>query len=188
MILNIGYWKHDWRPIFFTLFVNYFFVRYDREEHAKHLVTSLSKHYTISRDWEVKIYMGMTLEWGFKKYYIRVSIIDYIVEALIRFRHNAPKKAQYQPHPHTKSNYGEKLKYAKEGNSSLIIGKDEKFYPRSHRHFTILHTGSRLHNTSCTRIHSNKEGQSEKKYYKKILSNSYIILQRTLTQSSPTYP
>ena len=93
MILNIGYWKHDWRPIFFTLFVNYFFVRYDREEHAKNLVTSLSKHYTISRDWEVKIYMGMTLEWGFKTYYIRVSIIDYIVEALIRFRHNAPQKS-----------------------------------------------------------------------------------------------
>ena len=39
--LTYGYWKHNWQPISFTLFLKFFGIKYVREENAKHLVTSL---------------------------------------------------------------------------------------------------------------------------------------------------
>ena len=45
-----GLWKHDWRPIAFTLVVNDFGVKYVGEEHAKHLKGVLEEHYEVSTD------------------------------------------------------------------------------------------------------------------------------------------
>ena len=39
--LITGLWKHDWRPIHFTLVVNDFGVKYVGEKHEKHLLTAL---------------------------------------------------------------------------------------------------------------------------------------------------
>ena len=71
-------------------------------------------------------YLGMTLDWDYEKHKVHISILDYIAEALIWFRHNAPQKPQDQPHPHIKSKYGEKVKYSKEEDYSPLQGKDEK--------------------------------------------------------------
>ena len=38
-----GYWKHDWRPISFTLVVDDFGVKYIGAEHVQHLLQVLSK-------------------------------------------------------------------------------------------------------------------------------------------------
>ena len=50
-------------------------------------------------------------------------MLDYVVESLMRFLHNSPQKIQDQPHPHTKPNYGAKVQYAEEDNSSPLHGK-----------------------------------------------------------------
>jgi hypothetical protein len=44
-----GFWKHDWRPISFTLCVNDFGVKYVGIEHAHHHLQTLNEHYKTSR-------------------------------------------------------------------------------------------------------------------------------------------
>ena len=58
-----GLWTHIWRPIQFILVDNDFGVEYVGKEHAEHLVSALQKEYKITRDWEGKIYVGITLYW-----------------------------------------------------------------------------------------------------------------------------
>ena len=55
--LHHSYCKKNWRPIYFTLFVEHFGVKYVGTEHANNLVTTLSEHYIISQDCE-----GITLD------------------------------------------------------------------------------------------------------------------------------
>ena len=79
-------------------------MKYVREEDAQHLVTSLSKHYNISQDWEGKRYLGMTLDWDYEKHEICISMLDYVAEALIHFQQ---KNAKSTPSSHKK--YGAKV-------------------------------------------------------------------------------
>ena len=46
-----GLWKHDTRPIQFTLVVDDFGVKYVGEEHAQHLKNTLEEHYKLTCDW-----------------------------------------------------------------------------------------------------------------------------------------
>ncbi len=50
--LTPGLWRHDFRPISFTLCVDDFGIKYIGREHAKHLASILSKHYRCSHDWD----------------------------------------------------------------------------------------------------------------------------------------
>ena len=43
--LTPGFWKHKGRPIFFTLVVDDFRVKYFGKKHARHLVSVLKDHY-----------------------------------------------------------------------------------------------------------------------------------------------
>ena len=47
-----GLWTHETRPIWFSLVVDDFGVKYVGEEHAQHLVSVLQQHYDISTDWK----------------------------------------------------------------------------------------------------------------------------------------
>ena len=42
-----GLWKHDWRPIQFTLVVDDFGVKYVGKEHALHLKKTIEEHYKV---------------------------------------------------------------------------------------------------------------------------------------------
>jgi hypothetical protein len=56
-----GLWKHDTRPISFSLVVDDFGVKYDGCEHAEHLMECIKKNYNISSDWKGSAYCGLTL-------------------------------------------------------------------------------------------------------------------------------
>ena len=60
-----GFWKHEWRPISFTLVVDDFGVKYVGKQNADHLVSVLQEHYTIDIDWEGTRYIGLTLDWDY---------------------------------------------------------------------------------------------------------------------------
>ena len=63
----LGLWRHKWRPITFTLVVNNFGVKYNRKEHAKHLVASLeAAKYRVKTDWKGKKYIDITLYWDYR--------------------------------------------------------------------------------------------------------------------------
>ena len=47
-----GFWKHNTRPICFSLLVDDFGVKYVGDEHAEHLLAALRENYTVSPDWD----------------------------------------------------------------------------------------------------------------------------------------
>ena len=47
-----GLWKHDTRPIHFTLVVDVFGVKYTRQEDVNHLQTIIEQDYRVSMDWK----------------------------------------------------------------------------------------------------------------------------------------
>ena len=61
-----GLWKHDTRPIQFTLVDDDFGVKYVGEEHAQHLKNTLEAHYKLTCDWTGTRYIGITLDWDYK--------------------------------------------------------------------------------------------------------------------------
>jgi hypothetical protein len=121
-----GLWQHDWRPISFTLCVNDFGIKYVGKEHANHLAKILNKHYVCSSDWTGTRYIGMNMDWDYTQRQVHVSMLDYIPEALTRFRHRKPCTSQHQPYPHVKPNYGAKAQYTESGDTSPALPKEGK--------------------------------------------------------------
>ena len=85
------------RPVQFTLVVDDFGVKYVGKEHADHLIRALKQDYTIEKDWEGKLYCGITLDWDYDNQTLTISMPDYIKKILIRFKHKLKKK-QYTPY------------------------------------------------------------------------------------------
>ena len=109
-----GYWKHDWRPISFTLVVDNFGVKYVDPTHVHHLIKTLKTNYEIDEDWEGTRYLGLAIDWDYTKREVHLTMPGYIDKALAQFNHEAPKKPQNQPHEHTIPTFGAKVQYAKE--------------------------------------------------------------------------
>ena len=61
-----GLWKHDTRPIQFTLVVDDFGVKYVGEEHALHLKKALEGDYKVTTDRTGARYISITLDWDFE--------------------------------------------------------------------------------------------------------------------------
>jgi hypothetical protein len=57
-----GLWKHITRPITFTLVVDDFGIKSVGDEHAKHLIETLQRYYTVETDWTGSLYCGIKLE------------------------------------------------------------------------------------------------------------------------------
>ena len=62
-----GLWKHTPRPIFFTLIIDDFGIKYIGKEHVEHLMTVLQEHYQIKADWMGTRYIGYTWHGTTKK-------------------------------------------------------------------------------------------------------------------------
>ena len=118
-----GFWRHETRPIAFTLVVDDFGVRYVGKEHADHLLSVIQQHYKCTADWSGNRYLGMTLEWDYDKREVHLSMPGYVKEALVRFNHPPPKKPQHQPHPHTPIVYGAKQQLAKGPDTAPPLDK-----------------------------------------------------------------
>ena len=78
----------------------------ERQEDTPHLLDALKKIYKIYEDWDGKLYCGLNLEWYYYKSEVMVSMPNYMIKALNKFQHPAPKRAQYAPHQWTRPNYG----------------------------------------------------------------------------------
>ena len=123
-----GYWKHDWRPISFTLVVDDFGVKYIIKADVNHLIQTLKQDYKIVEDWEGTRYLGITLDWNYKKREVHLSMPGYVEQALTRFGHLTPKQLQHQPHKHTVPTYGATIQYSKDNNATNLLSKKEKKY------------------------------------------------------------
>jgi hypothetical protein len=77
-----GLWRHDFRPISFTLCVDNFGIKYVGCKHAEHLATILNEHYKCLQDWDGHCYLGMNINWDYNDKKVLVSMLEYMPEAL----------------------------------------------------------------------------------------------------------
>ena len=56
-----GLWRHQTRPLKFSLVVDDFGIKYDRQEDITLLLDALKTIYKISEDWDEKLYFGLNL-------------------------------------------------------------------------------------------------------------------------------
>jgi hypothetical protein len=120
-----GLWKHEWRPVQFTLVVDDFGVKYVGKEHAQHLKKTLEENYTVTTEWDGTRYIGITLDWDYKRRQVHLSMPNYVKKALKQFQHTLKKK-QHQPFPSAKIIYGAKKQYATEQSTAPLLDKEGK--------------------------------------------------------------
>ena len=72
-----GLWRHNTRPIQFTLVVDNFGVKYVGEEHFHHLQQVLKQHYGITSDWSGQRYIGITLLCDYQRQQVHLSMPGY---------------------------------------------------------------------------------------------------------------
>ena len=93
---------------FFCVYVDDFGIKYFNKEDAKHLLTSLKKHYKVTTDWEGRNYCGLTLEWQYDLGYIDVSMPRYVHNSLRQLGHVPTKIPEHSPHVHQPIYFGKK--------------------------------------------------------------------------------
>jgi hypothetical protein len=72
--------------------VDDFGVQYVGKEHAQHLIDDLETNYTVSKDWTVGLFRGVTLKWDYESKHVDLSMPDYIKDALHKYHHPTPKR------------------------------------------------------------------------------------------------
>ncbi len=105
-----------------------FGVKYIGKEHVHHLTQTLKQHYKIKEDWEGTCYLGITLDWDYRKCEVHLSMPGYVERALACFGHKIPKLLQHQPHKHTIPTYKATVQYAKPDDGTKLLSKEEKKY------------------------------------------------------------
>ena len=96
--ITLGLWRHQTCPIQFSLVVDDFGIKYERQEDITHILDVLTTIYKISEDWDGKLYCGLNSEWDYYKREVLVSMPNYVTKALHKFQHPNPKRTQYAPH------------------------------------------------------------------------------------------
>ena len=107
---NPGLWIHKMRATIFTLAVDYFAIKYATKQDADHLLEALYAKYTISKDWEASLYIGISLNWDYTAGHVDLSMPKYVAKALHKFKQSLQKfhpnnKPEYSPHKHVDPNY-----------------------------------------------------------------------------------
>eukprot|EP00804_Cyclotella_cryptica_P004492 CCRYP_017634-RA/>CCRYP_017634-RA protein AED:0.15 eAED:0.15 QI:0/0/0/1/1/1/2/0/934 len=123
-----GFWKHDWRPISFTLCVDDFGVKYVGTKHAQHLLQTLHEHYETSQDWKGERYLRLTIAWDYTLQQVQLSMPGYCKKAGHRFHHPVPSKPQHQPYPHTPRTYGAKQQFVDTADDSALLSNTDKTF------------------------------------------------------------
>ena len=90
-----GLWKHNTRPIFFSLVVDDFGIKYTNKEDVEHLLSVLKENSKIKEDWKGERYIGLHMRWDYQGRKVHVAMPEYVQKALNEFQHEMKKKKQY---------------------------------------------------------------------------------------------
>ena len=102
-----GLWKHESCPISFTLVVDDFGVSYIDRADTEYLEAALKAHYPMTIDWSGDKYIGITLDWNYKKREMRLSMPGYVKKALKQFNYIlSSNKQQDSPSPFVQPKFG----------------------------------------------------------------------------------
>jgi hypothetical protein len=116
-----GLWRHNSRDILFLLVVDDFGIKYTNLQDAEHLLAALKDAYKITTDWDGERYCGVVLKWDYSKRICDISMPGYIERALARFQHPKPKKPQHNPYKYLQPEYGVKVQYAPDADTSPFL-------------------------------------------------------------------
>jgi hypothetical protein len=120
------------------LVVDNFGVKYKGEEHVQHLKNTLKEHYKLTCDWTGTGYIGITLDWDYKKHQVHLSMPNYVKKALKQFLHIA-NKLQHSPYPSVPIQYGTKKQYpTQESSAPLLDDKAKRFIQQVYGKFLFL--------------------------------------------------
>jgi hypothetical protein len=77
-----GLFRHETRPILFSLVVDDFGVQNIGREHAEHLASVLASKYKMTTDWKGSLYCGISLDWDYVNRTVTLSMPGYVAKAL----------------------------------------------------------------------------------------------------------
>lgn len=101
-----GLWRHQYRPITFSLVVDDFGIKYINVCDAEHLLHAIQQEYIVTTNWSGSVYCGLHLAWNYPARKVTISMPGYIRNALKKFKHSQPAKPEHSPHTCTKPAYG----------------------------------------------------------------------------------
>jgi hypothetical protein len=107
-------WRHDTKPVNFTLVVDDFGIKYVGKENADHLLNALKENYEVTEDWAGKLYCGISLKLDYENKTVDLSMPGYIADALHKFQHKHPERPQHAHYPEHKPHYGSKVQLTPE--------------------------------------------------------------------------
>ena len=71
----------------FSLAVDYFGVKFEGIQHAKHLKELLKNHYEVAVDWKGRLFYGITLDWNYNLQHFDLSVPGYVQRKLTKYQH-----------------------------------------------------------------------------------------------------
>ncbi|KAL7524620.1 hypothetical protein ACHAXR_000652, partial [Thalassiosira sp. AJA248-18] len=93
-----GLFKHKTRPVWFTLVVDDFGIKYIGRENAEHRIETLKDFYEVKVDWKGELYCGISLDWHYEQGYVDIAMPNYVRKQLLRYAHEHPRRPQHCPY------------------------------------------------------------------------------------------
>jgi hypothetical protein len=116
-----GLWKHKTRPVWFSLLVDDFGIKYIGRDNAEHLLDSIKNNYDISSDWTGSAYCGLKLYWDYINGTVDLSMPGYTKEALHKYQHPSPTRPEHAQHQWNPPIYGAKTQYVEDTHDSPAL-------------------------------------------------------------------
>eukprot|EP00804_Cyclotella_cryptica_P011577 CCRYP_012090-RA/>CCRYP_012090-RA protein AED:0.36 eAED:0.36 QI:0/-1/0/1/-1/1/1/0/352 len=122
-----GFWKHDWRPISFTLCVDDFvsnMLASNMHSTFYKLSTNTTKRHKTGR---VSVTSGSQSHGTIPSNKYNSPCQD-TAKSRHRFHHPVPIKPQHQPYPHTPRTYGAKQQFVDTADDSALLSNTDKTF------------------------------------------------------------
>ena len=114
-----GLWRNLWRPITFTLVVDYFGIKFEGDMYANYLVKTHIKHYDVTTDCKGELFVEIKLKWDYEKI-LGTHIPTFVPKALHKYQHPKPTKPQHAPAKAAPIQNGAKIQVEKKDTSPGI--------------------------------------------------------------------
>mmetsp|Transcript_17385 Transcript_17385/g.24552 ORF Transcript_17385/g.24552 Transcript_17385/m.24552 type:complete len:288 (+) Transcript_17385:996-1859(+) len=121
--------RHESRPIAFTLCIDDFGIKYTNQADIDHLIATLRSNYEITIDWKGRHYCDLTLEWNYNNRYCDVHMLEYIPAMLSKFNYVPPYRKQHAPLPMDAATIWEEITTSKRKNCLLFYQSLKLFAP-----------------------------------------------------------
>ena len=121
-----GLWKYCTRPISFTRVIDVFRIKYTNKDDIDDLFKATKEKYLLKIDWTGAKYVGIDLDWDYKKREVKLATKGNVKQALQQFQHPVPTKHHYGPKTYVTQEYGQKMQYSTEDTSPELTPLQRK--------------------------------------------------------------